>query len=493
MKAITLGEAKEAMGAELVQGDPGVRVERVATDTRTLVGGELFFALRGARFDGHDFVRQAIAAGAAGLVVSREVAVPPDVPVLRVEDTLRALQELARVNRRRCGLPVVAVTGSTGKTTTKDLVTAVLATRLRVLATRENLNNEIGLPLTLLEIGPVHQVAVVELGMRGLGEIDVLARICQPTGGVISNVGEAHLELLGTVENIARAKGELLDHIPASGFALLHADSPALAPQVGRCRGRVTFFGEAEHARIRLLDYRAVPGGCVFRVQLWEREAEFQLPLLGRHMAVNALAAVGVGLELGLTEDDIRAGLVNARLSSLRQAVVETGRLTIINDTYNASPASVKAALDVLRDLAGGRPTVAVLGGMCELGPRAAVAHREVGRACARAGVGYLVTVGELAAGIADGARAAGLPALRIQSCDTTGDAVAAVRRLAPEGAVILVKGSRAFRMERVVDGLAEAAVDRRSSVVGSRKSETGNSSVSGSLEDDSGAGGNRA
>lgn len=497
MKTITLGEIKAATGAELVQGDPGVWVERVATDTRALQGGELFFALRGTRFDGHDFAHRAVAAGVAGLAVSREVSVPADVPVLRVADTLCALQDLARHNRRRCGLPVVAVTGSTGKTTTKDMVASVLATRLRVLATRENLNNELGLPLTLLEIGSAHQVAVVELGMRGLGEIDTLAGICQPTGGVITNIGEAHLELLGTVENIARAKGELLDHISGSGFAILHADSPWMSYQSGGCRGRVIFFGESERAEIQLLSYRAVPGGSVFGVRFRglsavlaqvDRETEFTLPLPGRHAAVNALAAIGVGLELGLAVDEIRAGLNNVRLSSLRQDIVEAGGLTIINDTYNANPASVIAALDVLRELADGRSMLAVLGGMCELGPRTASAHHEVGRACVRADVDHLVTVGRLAAGIADGARAVGLPATRIRSCATTEEALAVVRQLAGAvagrpvldklgaGMVILVKGSRAFQMEQIVNGLTGVVVSRlsagqagRSSVVGDK------------------------
>lgn len=462
MKATTLTEVKRAVGAELLQGDPWVRVDRVATDTRKLKGGELFFALRGERFDGHDFVDEAVGAGVAGLVVSRAISVPARVPVMMVDDTLRALQDLARDNRRRCGLPVVAVTGSTGKTTTKDLVSAVLGARLRVLATRENLNNEIGLPLTLLEVDSTHQAAVVELGMRGLGEIDTLARICEPTGGVITNIGETHLELLGSVENIARAKAELLDHIPESGFALLHADSPAILSEAGRCRGRVTFFGESERAGIRLVGYRTVPGGSVFRVRFGAGEAEFRLPLFGRHTVLNALAAIGAGLELGLTEDEIRTGLDNACLSSLRQAIVETGGIMIINDTYNASPASVTAALEVLRDLAAGsRPTLAVLGGMLELGPRTLDAHREMGAACVRTGVGHLVTVGRLALGIADGARAAGLPDSRICSCETTEEALTAVRQLAGADAVILVKGSRAFRMERVVSALAESFADR--------------------------------
>ncbi len=468
MKTITIAEIKAVTGAEIIQGELSARVERVTTDTRALVGGELFVALQGSRFDGHDFVRQAVDGGAAGLLVSREVSPPaPGVAVLKAADTLAALQDLARANRRRCGLPVVAVTGSTGKTTTKDLVAAVLAARFRVSATRENLNNEVGLPLTLLDIDPAHEVAVVELGMRAPGEIDLLARICEPTGCVITNIGESHLELLGSVENIARAKGELLDHIPASGFAVLHADSPGMDEQARRCRGRVVRFGESESADVRLIDYRSVPGGSVFRVESAGGEQGYRLPLLGRHTAVNALAAIAVGLELGLAVNEIRAGLEKARASSLRQAVIEAGGLTIINDTYNASPVSVRAALGVLREVSGGRPMVAVLGGMLELGPRTPDAHREVGRACVHAGVGHLVTMGELAAGIAEGAREAGLPASRIRACGKLEEALGAARRLAGGDAVILVKGSRAFQMERIVKGLIEAAAGGKSPITG--------------------------
>ncbi|MEW6458447.1 MAG: UDP-N-acetylmuramoyl-tripeptide--D-alanyl-D-alanine ligase [Bacillota bacterium] len=458
MRTITIAEIRAVTGAEIIQGEPSARVKRVTTDTRVLAGGELFVALRGSRFDGHDFAGQAVDRGACGLLVSREVSVPSGVAVLKVADTLTALQALALDNRRRCGLPVIAVTGSTGKTTTKDLLTAVLAARFRVLATRENLNNEIGLPLTLLDVDPVHEVAVVELGMRAPGEIDLLARICEPTGGVITNIGETHLELLGSVANIARAKGELLDHIPPSGFAVLHAESPGMDEQARRCRGRVVRFGESESADFRLLDYRALPDGSVFRVRSAGGDEEYHLPLFGRHTALNALAAIAVGLELGLAVSEIRAGLEQARASSLRQAIVKAGGLTIINDTYNASPASVKAALEVLAEIAAGRPTVAILGGMLELGPRSPEAHREVGMACAHAGVGQLVTMGELAAGIAEGAREAGLPASRIWACHTLEETVGAARRLAGEDVVILVKGSRAFQMERIVKGLTEAA-----------------------------------
>jgi len=370
MIPLALETIARVIDGKLLWGNPGRTVRSISTDTRTLVPGDLFFALTGERFDGHAFISQAAARGAAGVVV-RDLPgeLPGPLAVIQVADTLKALQRLAGYNRERSGVRLVGVTGSTGKTSTKDLTAAVLSTRYNVLATRENLNNEIGLSLTLLALEAHHEVAVCELAMRAAGEIDALARIARPDAGVITNIGETHLELLGTVANIARVKGELLDHIPRSGFAVLHMDSPYIREQARRCRGRVVFFGEGAEADIRLVHYQPEGNGCRFTAYISGKEVNFFLPFPGRHNAVNALAAIAVGLEMGLGLEEIAKGLAAARLSPMRLNIVECGSLTVINDVYNASPASVRAALAVLKEVGRNRSRVAVLGNMLELGP----------------------------------------------------------------------------------------------------------------------------
>ncbi|MDI6710571.1 MAG: UDP-N-acetylmuramoyl-tripeptide--D-alanyl-D-alanine ligase [Bacillota bacterium] len=462
MRSCTLGEIAAAVGGVLKQGAPGRVVSRVATDTRALCAGSLFFALRGERFDGHDFAGRAAEAGAAGVVVSREVELPPSAAVLVVKDTLAALQALAAWNRSALDMPIVAVTGSTGKTTTKDLIAAVLGRRWPVVATRGNFNNEIGVPLTLLDLDENTGAAVVEMGMRGPGEIDFLSRLVKPLAAVITNIGEAHIERLGTVENIARAKGEVLEHLPPEGFALLHAGSPYLRGQARRTPARVLYFGEDPGADYALTAYRPEAGGCVFEASCRGRRHAFRLALAGKHQALNALAAVGTGMELGLGPAEVAEGLAEARLSPMRQAVVRAGDLTVINDAYNANPASMKAALGLLGEMAGGRPRVVVLGDMLELGSRALGGHREVGAACAALGLDLLVTVGERARLIAEGAREAGMDPARIVCCTANPQAVAALRERLSGREMVLVKGSRGMRMEEIVTALAETDVGRR-------------------------------
>lgn len=452
----TLGEVCRAIRGRLLRGDPERPVDRVGTDTRALTGGEVFFALKGEHFDGHDYLGQAIAGGAAALVVERDPGNGVAVPVVQVKDTMRALQDLARANRRRAGIPVVAVTGSTGKTSTKDLIAGVLAVKYRVLATRGNFNNEYGLPLTLLEIDERHEVAVVEMGMRGPGQIDGLCRVAMPTIGVITNIGETHLELLGSVSAIAQAKGEILQHLPPSGLAVLHGDSPFISNLASGFGGRVTRFGLGTENEIRLLSSTTGRHGTDFRVRVHGAEEDFFIPVHGKHLAVNALAAVAVGLELGLSFDQIRQGMREAALSPLRLDIVEAGQLTIIDDTYNASPASVKAALDVLSDLAGGRAKTAALGSMFELGPVMEKGHREVGRAAAEHGLELLVTVGAEARLIAQGALDAGMDPGRVITCDTKEEAAAVLLERIPAEGIILLKGSRAVQMEYIVRLLVE-------------------------------------
>ncbi len=457
MKTMTLVEVAQAVNGRLCQGDPATRVGAVSIDSRSLAGGELFFALRGQRYDGHDFVLSALANKAAGVVVERMVpGINPDASVIQVDDTLAALQQLARYNREAYRVPVVGITGSSGKTSTKDLVECALSRRFYTLKTTGNRNNEIGLPLTLLELDERYQALVVEMAMRGMNEIAFLCRLARPTAAVITNIGEAHIERLGSVDNIARAKGEILEAIGPDGFAVLHRDSPYIQREAARCRGKVFFFGIGGEADIRARDIRPAQGGNRFRVRVpGGEETEIYLPLPGRHNVENALAAVGVAWALGVPLEDIAAGLAGAVLTPMRLEIIDYRGLKIINDAYNANPSSTRAALQVLAEVGAGRRRIAVLGDMLELGEEAPAGHRRVG-GDASGVVDCLITVGNLARFIADGARAAGMPGGHIFRCASNREAVDLLKDLARPGDVVLIKGSRGMRMEEIVQALIQ-------------------------------------
>ncbi|MHB9094486.1 MAG: UDP-N-acetylmuramoyl-tripeptide--D-alanyl-D-alanine ligase, partial [Eubacteriales bacterium] len=401
---------------------------------------------------------KAIMANAGGLIVSRRVDTGEwQGPVIMVADTLRALQGMGHFNRRHFKGLVVGVTGSNGKTTTKDMIASVLEQKYVILKTEGNFNNEIGLPLTLLKLDHTYGAAVLEMGMRGLGEIDLLAGIALPDGAVITNIGETHLERLGTVANIARAKGEILDHISTDGFAVLNGDDPLVCRQAARCRGRVVFYGTGANASVKAVNITTSQGKTVsFTAHTPAGEIQLNLPVPGRHNVQNALAAVGVGLEAGLTREQIKSGLESTRLTAMRLEVIESKRTTIINDTYNANPASTKAALQILADLGEGRRKVAILGDMYELGRRAAEGHREVGSEAAAKEVDVLITVGRLAEEIALGASTAERAPEEIISFNTNAEVKKFLEKIIRPGDMVLVKGSRGMKLEEIVDCLVK-------------------------------------
>jgi UDP-N-acetylmuramoyl-tripeptide--D-alanyl-D-alanine ligase len=465
MKAVSIGKIAEVTGGRIMQGDPDTILHSVSTDTRKIKQGDLFFALTGEHYDAHDFLAQAAAAGSGGLVVGRRVSLPAGVPVLLVEDTLAALQALAAFNRERFQGPMVGITGSTGKTTTKDMVASVLGVRWRTLKTEGNLNNEIGLPLTLLALDDGVEACTVEMAMRGPGEIAALSRIARPGSAVITNINETHLERLGTVSRIAAAKGELLEHVPPGGFALLNVESPFIKREAKRCRGKVIYYGLEKPTGLMAREIRPERGGLCFNVVLEGELQEFYLPVPGRHNVLNALAAIGVGRELGLTVEEIAAGLAAVALSGMRLEILEAGGLTIINDAYNASPASTRAALEVLRDVSGGRRKIAVLGNMLELGPCAVEIHREIGKKACELGLDFLITVGNLAAGAAEGAVQAGMAWERVFPCTEHAVALRILKGLLHAGDVVLVKGSRGVKMEVVVQGLLKQRAENSKAI----------------------------
>ena len=455
---------------------PGA-VRRISTDSRTVERGDLFFAIQGENFDGHRFITDALRKGAAGAVAGRE-RVPEDAlsagVVLAVADPLLALGSLAAWHRNRFPIKVVAVTGSVGKTTTKDLVAAVLSRKFRTLKSPGNLNAEIGLPLTLFDLGPNHEVLVVEMAMRGPGQIRYLARIARPDVAVITNIGLSHMELLGSQDAIADAKAELLDFLPRGGAAVLNADDryfdflrsrvPPEATTVPfgldtRDGAAVTgsylgpAIGPAVDAGSRI-GSRCVLGGVGVATP-----HPLTLPLLGRHNLSNALAATAVGLTLGVDWSAVIPGLESADISAMRMAVHELPEgCLLIDDAYNASsPETMLAALDVLGELPYERKT-AVLGSMLELGPAAGEAHRRVGEAVAAGGIDRLVTVGEGGSRMADAALGAGMPPVRVFRCETNQEALEQLQASRQPSEAILVKGSRGVAMEQIVAGLREAA-----------------------------------
>lgn len=457
MKIMKVREIVKALNAKLIQGNEGIECSRVSTDTRSLNPGDLFFALVGENFDAHNFLDKAVTAGAGALVLSRAVpGLNSDLPVILVEDTLKALQQLAGYNRRLFNIPVVGITGSNGKTTTKDMVAVVLEQNGRTLKTKANFNNEIGMPMTLLELDETYDAAVVEMGMRGLGEIDLLAGLAQPSAAIITNIGETHLERLGSIENIAKAKSEILAHLDPEGFALLNGDNEWVRKVGAAYRGKKLFYGLLPENDYQAENIEMSSKGVTFTVNSGKIKEEVFIPVLGRHNVINAVAAVAIGLEFGLTIEQIKKGLAQISLTGMRLEVVETPRCKIINDAYNANPASTKEALQVLKEIAGTQARkIAVLGNMFELGEREEAGHFEVGEAAASIGVSELFAVGDLALQIAKGAEFGGMPLAQIHPCKNNIECIEILKQITQPGDVILVKGSRGMKMEEIVKALS--------------------------------------
>jgi UDP-N-acetylmuramoyl-tripeptide--D-alanyl-D-alanine ligase len=465
MAAFSMQELVRATEGALVSGDLGVPVAGVSIDSRTLQVGEAFFAIVGHRLDGHAYLGDAAARGAACVVVHTLPDEPPaNVPLVLVEDTTRALGRLAAWHRSRFSVPVVAITGSIGKTTVKELTAAVLATRYEVLKPASSFNNQWGLPLTLLRLGPDHGAAVVEIGTNQAGEIATLSAIARPTVGVVTMVAAVHTEFLGTIDGVREEKAALVRALSPAGVAVLNADDARVASMAREAKGRVVTFGRAPGATVRAVgEVTDTDEGLAFTLEAAGRRQAVSLAFAGRHNVGNALAAAAVGVALELPLDDVARGLAAARPVGGRGVWKRAGEVTILDDTYNASPASVRAALDTLAARRVGRRAVVVLGDMLELGALSDEAHREVGRLVAALPADEFVGLGRGAGLAVESARAGGL--VGAHHAPTFEDTVAQLlKRLVP-GDVVLVKGSRGMRMERVVDALVArlARTDRSS------------------------------
>ena len=461
--SLTAAEIAVATGGRVLSGSPLHRIERWSIDTRSMAAGDLFVAIRGDRFDGHQFVAAALAAGAAGAMVTATPALPeagkagPAPLLIQVADTTRALQDSAREVRRRSGTKVVAITGSAGKTTTKELTAEFLSAKYSVFRNRGNLNNHIGLPLSLLELRSRPDVAVVELGMNHAGEIRTLVGIAEPDVRVWTNVGDAHLGFFESADAIADAKAEIVEQARPGDLLVANADDERIVTRARAFAGRTMTFGvsdgadvRASHVRHRGLDGMAAsvhtPAGTV----------AIETPLLGTGNLLNLLAAIAVAVEMGVPAAAIASRAASMKPAARRGELLRLpGGITLVDDSYNSSPAALKRSLETIAAATGSARKIAVLGEMLELGAHADRLHAECGRAAAAAGLGLLIAVGgDPARTLADAARAAGMdPSTVVHVRTSAAAAEVAMQRVRP-GDLVLVKGSRGIGTDTVVDRL---------------------------------------
>lgn len=450
MASFTLEEIEQAAAARLIRRGNNPFVDGVSTDTRTIRAGELFIALTGENFNGHAFVKKAVEAGAAAVMISDASygdGLDPKVTVFLVKDTKKGLEDVAHFHRMRFHVPVIGVTGSNGKTTTKDMITAILSTRFHVTATQKNFNNEIGLSMTLLSMTGDTEVCVVEMGMRGFGQIKELCHIASPTMGVVTNVGTSHIGILGSQDNIAKAKKELIDALPADGTAILNGDDERVCAMGKGFAGRVIRYGLNGRYTVRGSDVRYEEEDTRYTCTCFDEAFKVKLHLLGVHNVYDALAATAACRVLGVDTGKIQRALGDFRPAGQRQAVETIDGITVLDDSYNANPLSMEMAFRSAKQMAG-KHYFLVLGDMGELGRFEEKLHYETGLTAAKIGFDGLITVGPLSRFLAKGAEEGGMQV--VHTCDTCGEAAEELKKLAGPGDVVLVKGSHYMHMETI-------------------------------------------
>ncbi len=455
METLTVQQIVEYASGKLLRGDPVCPVHAICTDTRTLRAGEMFLALRGENFDGHDHVRAAVTGGAIGAIVDTPPVaddLPPGFVLIAVRDTLAAYQSIATVYRKSLPMKVIGITGSNGKTSTKDLAASVLAKRYCVLKTEGNLNNHIGVPRMLLRADRSHEVAVLEMGMNHPGEIAPLAQMAAPDVAIITNIGRAHLEFMGSREAIAQEKGMLAEAVAANGTVILNGTDEFTPSIARRTRARVIMVGSSD-GTLRAESVEQDFNGSRFTLVTEGEKISVRLPVTGHHMILNALLAVAAGRALDVPLQECVEALASVRLTKGRLERKEIHGRLILDDSYNANPDSMSAALETLASLPTGRRRIAVLGKMGELGDAAAEGYQAVGALAGAKRIDCLITVGEEAAAMSFAARSAGMrDTIDAANTDEAAQRLAEVSRA---GDLILVKGSRSAAMERVITSFA--------------------------------------
>ncbi len=442
-------------------GEPSKKFQGVSIDSRTLKPGELFFCIQGDRFDGHEFLNDAIGKKAAGVVISDRTKFKESLVqqagffAVAVPDTTHALQELAGYHRDRFTVHMIGVTGTNGKSTTKEMIASVVKMRYSTLKTEGNLNNHIGLPLTLLGLKPSHEAAVVEMGMSAAGEIERLAEIAKPRIGVITNISQAHMTQLKTLKDIQAAKGELFQSLSKESIAVVNADDPLVYELTKKLRAEVFAFGINNQADVRATDIQPSKGpGYDFTLNVLDKKIPVHLPFLGRFNIYNALAAATVGHALDISLELIKTGLGVKHKLSQRGEAVRYGGIEVLDDTYNANPQSMRGAMQTLKEYATDGRKFLVIGDMLELGDGEQSAHQQLGNEAAGHGFDFLVTVGELAGLAGNAAVESGMGKDQVHCFDNHRAAAEFLRATAKSGDCLLFKGSRGSRMEQVLEGL---------------------------------------
>jgi UDP-N-acetylmuramoyl-tripeptide--D-alanyl-D-alanine ligase len=457
MEPLSLSRIAEFAGGALASGSPSQTIRRISTDSRTIQAGDLFVPIRGENFDGHRFVAQTAERGAAGALVDKSWTgnVPENFAHIRVADTLIAYQNIAAAYRQHLGLKVIGITGSNGKTSTKDFVAAALGRRFRVTKTAGNFNNHVGLPRTILDANAEHEIAVWEMGMNHPGEIAVLAKIAAPDVAIITNIGIAHIEFMGSREAIAQEKGMLAEAVGHGGTVILNADDPFSESIAHRTRAHVVFAG-IRSGSLCAEEIRQSAAGAEFTVLEGAHHCRVQLPVPGMHMVQNALLAIAAGRAFNVSLEDCAAGLGATPLTKARLQLREIRGVQFLDDSYNANPESMKAALRTLVELDTDGQRVAVLGQMGELGSESERGHREVGELAAELHISRMITIGALAAGISDAAKAAGLE--NTVNVPSQSDAAELLADAASAGDLVLIKGSSTARTELVLEEFGKRA-----------------------------------
>jgi len=451
MNPLRLSQVAQFAGASLESGDGTVVINKISTDSRTIKPGELFVALHGENFDAHDFVEAAAKSGASGALVNRNWNrhVPNNFALIRALDPLHAYQQIAANYRRSLTLKVLAITGSNGKTSTKDFAASVLARKFRVTKTEGNFNNHVGVPRTILEATSGDEVAVWEIGMNHPGEVAALSKIAEPDAAIITNIGVAHIEFMGSREAIADEKGALVEAVSVGGTVILNADDPFSDRIAARARGKVALAGTTD-GTIRAAEISQSEDGTEFTILEGAHRCRAQLPVPGLHMVQNALLAVAAGRVFGVSLEECAAGLAAAPLAKARLQIKKFGGVEFIDDSYNANPDSMKAALRTLAELPAEGKRIAVFGEMRELGAESESGHREVGETAATLKIDQVIAIGNMAAEIAHAAKDAGLKNTAI--VESTAEAAELLGEIAAPGDLVLVKGSRLARTERVIE-----------------------------------------